>query len=235
MSRDQFESLTADLCHQARDLTLSLVEEAGLGWDDIDHVLLVGGSTRMPMVARMIEDISGRPPLRVPNPDELVALGAGIQAAISTSTPEEHRPRVTVKDVTSQGLGVAILADDGSGRLINSIVVPRNSKIPAKGSGVFATSVEGQTELHVQVTQGDDEDLAFVREIGDQLLTIPPYPRGAPVRVEFAYDIDQMVSIAVFDLTTDSLLGSFEVDNAANLSEEDLRNATDSNNDTEVG
>ncbi|WP_230007596.1 Hsp70 family protein, partial [Microbacterium sp. Bi128] len=192
------------------------------------------GSTRMPMVARMIEEISGRPALRVGNPDELVALGAGIQAAMEAPAAGTSRPRVIVQDVTSQGLGVAVLAHDGSGRLVNSIVVPRNTKIPAKGSDVFATSADGQTELLVQVTQGDDEDLAFVREIGDQLLTIPPYPKGAPIRVEFAYDIDQMVAIALYDLTADSLLGSFEVDNTANLSDEDIRTAMDNNNDTEV-
>ncbi|EXJ50784.1 molecular chaperone DnaK [Microbacterium sp. MRS-1] len=235
VSREQFESITVDLLNQARDLTISLVEETGLGWAGIDHVLLVGGSIKMPMVARMLEEISGRPPLRAGNPDELVALGAGIQAAIEAPSAGTPRPRAIIKDVTSQGLGVAVLADDGSGRLVNSIIIPRNTKIPAKGSDAFTTSVEGQTEVHVQVTQGDDEDFAFVKEIGDQLLTIPPYPKGAPIRVEFAYDIDQMVSIAVYDLTTDSLLGSFEVDNTANLSDEDIRTATDNNNDTEVG
>lgn len=235
ITRADFEELTADLLNQARDLTISLVEETGLGWSGIDHVLLVGGSTKMPMVARMLEAISGRPPTRAGNPDELVALGAGIQAALESPAGATPAPRAVVLDVTSQGLGVVTRADDGSDRLVNSLIIGRNTKIPAKASGFYSTVVDGQTELHVQVTQGDDEDLDYVKQIGDQVLAVPPYPKGASIRVDYAYDIDQMISIAVYDLTADAMLGSFEVDNSANLSDEDIRKATKNNNDTEVG
>lgn len=235
VTREQFEELTSDLLNQARDMTISLVEESGLAWEDIDHVLLVGGSIKMPMVARMLEEVSGKPPLRSGNPDELVALGAAIQAAVESPQPDTPTPKAVVNDVTSQGLGILILADDNSGRLQNSILIGRNTKIPAKASGDYSTSNDGQTELRVQVTQGDDTDPDFVKQIGEQVLTVPPYPKGAPIRLEFAYDIDQTVSIAVYDLTADASLGSFEIDNAANMSDDDIRRATNNNQETEVG
>lgn len=234
VTREEFENLTADLLNQARDMTISLVEETGLGWENIDHVLLVGGSIKMPMVARMLEDIAGKPPLRSGNPDELVALGAGIQAAVESPRPDTPSPKIVVRDVTSQGLGV-LANDRATSQTRNFILIPRNTKIPAKAADVFETVGDGQTELRVIVTQGDDDDPSFVKQIGEQALTIPPYPKGAPIKLEFAYDIDQTVSIAVFDLTSDSSLGSFEVDNAANLTEHDIKKATENNNDTEVG
>lgn len=215
-------------------MTISLVEETSVGWGNIDHVLLVGGSIKMPMVARMLEEIAGKPPLRSGNPDELVALGAGIQAAAESPQPDVPTPKIVVKDVTSQGLGV-LANDHATNRMRNFVLIPRNVKIPATASDVFETVGDGQTELRLTVTQGDDDDPTFIRKIGEQVLPIPPYPKGAPIKVEFAYDIDQTVSIAVFDLTSDSSLGSFEIDNAANLTEEALRQATENNNDTEVG
>jgi molecular chaperone DnaK len=235
VTREELEELTADLLNQARDLTISLVEESGLGWPQVDHVLLVGGSTKMPAVARMLEQISGRPPLRSGNPDELVALGAGIQASLESPGERGRASRVVVKDVTSQGLGVVVRSDDDPGRLVNSVIIPRNTTIPARESGYYSTVTDGQTELRVQVTQGDDTDLDYVKQIGEQLLAIPPYPAGAGIRVDYAYDIDQLVSIAVHDLTSDTLLGTFEVENSANLSEDDLRRATATNTETEVG
>jgi len=130
---------------------------------------------------------------------------------------------------------VLVLAHDGSGRLENSILIPRNAKIPTKRSGEYSTTVDRQTELRVQVTQGDDVDPEYVKQIGEQVLAVPPYPQGAPIRVEFAYDIDQTISISVFDLTADMFLGSFEIDNSANLTEDEIRKAITMNNDTEVG
>ena len=233
LTREVFEDIVADLLNQARDMTVSLVEELGIGWDDIDHVLLVGGSTRMPMVAHMLEEISGKPPLRSGNPDEIVALGAAIQAAFEAPEPENSRPSLVIKDVTSQGLGV-LANDQDTNKMRNFILIPRNAKIPAKASDVFQTVADGQTEVRVTVTQGDDDDPEFIKRIGEQVIPIPPYPRGSPIRVEFAYDIDQTVSIGVYDLSADTSLGSFEVDNTANLAEEDIRNARDKNNDTEV-
>jgi len=237
VTRDTFDDLTSDLLNQARDLTISLVEELGLSFGQLDSVLLVGGSTRMPQVAKMLEEISGKPPLRAGNPDELVALGAAIQASLETGAAEataSGKPPV-ILDVTSQALGTIALNENKIPR--NFIIIPRNQKIPASEFEVFNTVNEGQTEIKIQVTQGDDEDPEYVRFVtkeGGQLFSIPPYPAGAPIRITFHYDIDQTIQVEVTDLTANKSLGTFEVDNVANLSDEEVAAARQKNKNIEV-
>jgi molecular chaperone DnaK len=237
VTRETFEDLTSDLLNQSRDLTISLVEELGLSFRDIDQVLLVGGSTRMPMVARMLEEIIGKPALRAGNPDELVALGAAIQASLEAGTaePSPSAGSPVVLDVTSQALGVLALNDERQMR--NTIIIRRNTKIPAKGSEFFNTVSDGQTEIKLRVTQGDDEDPEYVRLVtkeGGQLFSIPPYPAGAPIQITFHYDIDQTIQVEVTDLTTAKSLGTFEIDNVANLSDEEVAAARQKNKQLEV-
>jgi len=237
VTRETFEDLTSDLINQSRDLTISLMEELDLSFGQIDSVLLVGGSTRMPQVAKMLEEISGKPPLRAGNPDELVALGAAIQASLETNTSTttaSGKPPV-VLDVTSQALGTIALNEDKVSR--NCIIIPRNRKIPASEFEIFSTANEGQTEIKIQVTQGDDEDPEYVRLVtkeGGQLLSIPPYPAGAPIRITFHYDIDQTIQVEVTDLTANKSLGTFEVDNVANLSDVEIAAARQKNKNLEV-
>lgn len=237
VTRDVFEDLTVDLLNQSRDLTISLVEELGLDFAQIDHLLLVGGSTRMPQVPQMLQSIAGKPPLRAGNPDEIVALGAAIQASLETgargSSDSGDAPRVL--DVTSQALGTIALDDQR--RLRNYIIIPRNKKIPASESELFSTVQDGQTEIKIQVTQGDDEDPEYVRLVtkeGGQVFAIPPYPMGAPIRITFHYDIDQTIQVEVSDLTADRSLGTFEVDNVANLTDEQVAAARQKNKNLEV-
>ena len=169
--------------------------------------------------------------------DELVALGAAIQASLEVGSgqpaPAAGVPKVL--DVTSQALGTIALNEEGIPR--NSIIIPRNRKIPASEFDVFSTVRDGQTEVKVQVTQGDDEDPQYVRLVtkeGGQLFTIPPYPAGAPIRITFHYDIDQTIQVEVTDLTSNESLGTFEVDNVANLSDEEVAAAREKNKNLEV-
>ncbi|MGY1846786.1 Hsp70 family protein [Blastococcus sp. SYSU DS1021] len=236
VTRETFEDITSDLLNQSRDLTISLVEELGLDLRALD-VLLVGGSTRMPMVARMLEEITGKPPLRAGNPDEIVALGAALQASLEQGPAGGTGSGTTpvVLDVTSQALGTIALDEGRVPR--NTIIIPRNTKIPAQRSEVFGTVVDGQTEIRVEVTQGDDEDpdyVRFVTEQGGQLFAIPPYPAGAPIQITFHYDIDQTIQVEVTDLTAHHSLGTFEVDNVANLTDEDIAAARQKNAKLEV-
>lgn len=240
VTRETFEDITSHLLNQSRDLTASLVEELGLSWSDIDDVLLVGGSTRMPMVGQMLESLAGRPPLRSGNPDELVALGAAIQASLEEQTGADSSSPgvvdgvpVTVLDVTSQGLGV-LANNPATGRMRNTILIPRNTKIPAKEFDEFTTMHDGQTEIQVEVTQGDSEDPEYVRQLGSQLLTIPPYPAGSPIRITFHYDIDQTIQIDVVDLRSGDSLGTFEVSSDARLSDDEVATATAKNRNMEV-
>lgn len=230
VERAEFERITADLLSRTKDLTEHVLEEAGVAWSQVDHLLLVGGSTRMPMVRSLVEHLAGRPADRTVHPDEAVALGAAIQAAMEDSTATGADIALfdggapLVADVTSQSLGV-IQVDSGTGREVNTIVIPRNSKIPAKLSVDGFTVVDGQTSINVQVTEGDDTNPDYVVEIGSKEIPIAPYPKGAPVRITYAYDIDQTVFVELTDLTVNRSLGTFTLDRLANLTDEQVQAA----------
>lgn len=230
VERAEFERITADLLRRTEDTTELVLEDAGVSWSQVDHVLLVGGSTRMPMVRTLVEKLAGKPADRTVHPDEAVALGAAIQAAMEDSAAPGGDLTLfdgtapVVSDVTSQSLGV-IQLDSDTGREVNTIVIPRNSKIPAKFSVGGFTVQDNQTSINVQVTQGDDTDPEYVVEIGSKDIPIPPYPKGAPVRVTYAYDIDQTVFVELTDQTAGRSLGTFEVDRPANLSDDEVNRA----------
>ncbi|WP_040796461.1 Hsp70 family protein [Nocardia higoensis] len=230
VERSEFERITADLMSRTEDITELVLEEAGYTWPRVDHVLLVGGSTRMPMVRALVERLAGRPVDRSVHPDEAVALGAAIQAAVEQSSVAGAdlaylggKPLV-VDDVTSQALGVITVGADLRTK-INTIVVPRNTKVPAKMSEDLHTVHDNQTAVEVEVTEGEETNPDYVVVVGSKTLPIPPYPAGAPVRVTYAYDIDQTVFVELTDLTTGRSLGTFTVDRPANLADAQLRAA----------
>jgi molecular chaperone DnaK len=246
ITRAEFEDATSALLSRTRDIAQMVVEDAGLTWPGIDQVLLAGGSTRMPMVRTMIEQLAGKQPERSVNPDEVVALGAAIQAhltdveaaasnggaadnlpVLASTMPGMSLPRI--RDVTSQGLGALAVKRDAVDNedTENVVIIPPNTKIPAKGRQLFETLQDNQAELEVEVTQGDDEDPAYVRLIGTQRLEIPRYPKGAQIEIVYAYDIDQTVCIEVIDKRTGTSIGSFEVHNVANMDEGEVVEATD--------
>lgn len=225
VTRDEFESATKDLMRRAEVIVEEVLEDAGLDWTAVDELLLVGGSTRMPMVVELLERLSDVPMSRKVHPDEAVALGAAVQAhlvAQQGSTSEllpalvgtsDDGPRIS--DVTSQGLGVAAL--DERQVLVNTIMIPHNTKVPAKVTERFFTVRDHQTEVELQVTEGDEEDLEYVSIIHQEPLKIPPHPRESPIEVVMAYDIDATIHIEVVDLTTNESLGEVELDRPSNL------------------
>jgi len=229
LERSKFEEMTKDLLQTTQELTEIVLEEAHITWNDIDHLLLVGGSTRMPMVRQMMERISGKQASRDINADEAVALGAAIQAAITNaeSTGQEldiyNGEAPVISDVTSQALGVILLDDRGQDT--NFVVIPRNEKIPTKGSQEARTVSENQAIVNVQVTQGDDSDINYVTVIGSKELPLPPYPKGSPIRISYNYDIDQTVFVELFDLTANKMVGTFEIDRSQNLNDEQVSTA----------
>lgn len=231
VERSEFEKLTADLIRRTEDLAELVLEDAGLKWESVDHVLLVGGSTRMPMVRTLVERLAGKPVDRTVHPDEAVALGAAIQAAVERSAATGASlnlfdgAALVVSDVTSQALGVLTVASDLVTE-VNSIIIPRNSKIPVKCGSRFNTVVDNQTSVLVRVTQGDDTDPKFVVEVGEKELSLPPYPRGAEIEIVYAYDIDQTIFVEVTDCSTGQSMGTFEIDRLANMNDEQLEAAS---------
>ena len=219
------------------------LDAAGLTWNDIDRVLLVGGSTRVPAVQQKIKEMSGKIPELGVNPDEAVALGAAIQAALSQAEPEPEPEfagliggrkdvegliggPIRVQDVTSQGLG-AIVYQEGTDNLINSVIIPKNSPVPGKYEDIFYTREEGQTGSRVQVTQGDDEDPDFVTIVGVGSLDFEsPRPKESPIKYIYRYDINQIIEVELVDMTINKSMGTFNIERVANLKQEEVEEAT---------
>lgn len=244
ITRDYFEEITKDLLNTTQELVEDVLDAAGKKWADIDHLLLIGGSTRMPMVRNMVKNISGKQPELNVNPDEAVALGAAVQAYVceqesSTSGETALAPTtvndmvLNISDVTSQALGVILLNENDQEE--NFVVIPKNSKIPTKGQRHAVTVVDNQSGIYVQVTQGDDSDVHYAVVIGGKEIPIPQYRKGAPFTVSYAYDIDQTVYVELFDDTAQKTVGTFEIDRSMNMSEESVVNAMKRMNDMPIG
>jgi len=240
VSRDDFENASRSLLNRTEELVEDVLDAAGLTWNQIDHVLLVGGSTRMPAVRELVQKLSGKPIELDVNPDEAVALGAAVQAALeaATSGSDENAvpgssielfggQQIVISDVASQALGVITVTGPGNNQEVNTVVIPRNAKVPSKHSTVVGTVVANQSQLRVRVTQGDDQDVAFVTVVGESTLKLPgTYPEDSPIRITYNYDIDQTIFVEVEDLVVNQSLGTFEIDRLANLTDSDVEAAT---------
>jgi molecular chaperone DnaK len=226
VTRAQFDEMTRPLLDRTEVTASGVLDDAGMGWSDIDHVLLVGGSTRMRMVREMIQRISGKQPVAGVNPDESVALGAAavaeaaaIEAAAATGTAT-GLARIAVRDVTSQSLG--IIAVDKEIRQ-NTVVIPRNTRIPAKHERIYYTVEYDQRAVELEVTEGEDEDLAYVTVLGAKPIPLTPgLPRNSPLKVVMSYDIDGVIHVELFDVTNRSSLGEFELDRPYNLDQSEV-------------
>ena len=239
ITREEFEEATADLLKRTQVKLEQVMADKNITWDEIDELLVIGGSTRMPMVKKMLESLSGKQVKYKVDPDTAVAQGAAIFASTFEPDAESGEPRrdartanaegaggalanqITISDVTSQSLGVVLL-DSAANRKYNQVIIPRNSKIPTTCSQTAYTVVDNQTELLVQVTEGNDAELEFVKIVGESTLSIPAYPKGSPFEIIYAYDPDQMVTIEVIDKVADKSLGTFEVDRSSNMSAEEV-------------
>ncbi|WP_448378665.1 molecular chaperone DnaK [Fervidobacterium sp.] len=198
LTRAMFESLTRDLVEKTREPIERALNDAKLSPQDIDEIILVGGMTRVPMVQRFIKDIFGKEPNKSVNPDEAVAIGAAIQAAILAGTEGAKDKDVVLVDVTPLTLGVEV-----KGGLMEPII-PRNTTIPVRKSKIFTTAEDGQTSVEVRVYQGERamaRDNIFLGSF--QLVGIPPAPRGVPqIEVTFDIDADGIVHVSAKDLGT---------------------------------
>lgn len=224
LTRDKFEELTSHLFNKTQHIMEFVLEDANLTWANIDKILLTGGSSRMKAVELLIQKVTGKKPSKEVHPDEAVALGAALQATlveidkgIADSNTTNNLPAIFITDVNSHSMG--IVTYDDTNRPRNSIVLKKDTPIPCKVSDTFFTREDNQTELYIQVTQGEFEDLEDTLILGDATLKIPPYPKGAPVEVFFGYDIDGIVHLIVIDLTTNKSLGEIHINRKANLNE----------------
>jgi molecular chaperone DnaK len=225
-SLEQLEELTMPLFNRTISIMEFVLEDSKLTWSDIDKILLVGGSTRMKAIPSLIEKVSGKRPSMEVNPDEVVAMGAALQASIiqreqgaGDLVELQSFPLVEIKDVNAHSLGV-IATDEKSNKEYNSIILEKNTTIPCKVGNTYSTLANNQTEIRVQVTQGEGEDLdGGMNIISDQIVQIPPYPRGAPVDVFFEYDSSGIIQVTIIDLTANDVLLNFTLDRIHNQNE----------------
>ena len=216
LSRAKFNELTADLVEKTMGPVRQALSDSGLSIDKIDKVLMVGGSSRIPAVQEAVKKFTGKEPFKGINPDECVAIGAAIQAGVLGGEVEG----LLLLDVTPLSLGVETMGG------VMTKIIERNTTIPTKKSQIFSTAVDGQTQVEVNVLQGEREFARDNKQLGlFKLDGIAPAPRGIP-QIEVTFDIDAngIVNVYAKDLGTGKEQ-KITITSSSNMSKEDIDKA----------
>jgi molecular chaperone DnaK len=233
VTRDQFEEMTADLLQRTADTVELVMNQAKISPGQLDAVVLVGGSTLMPVVPRMIERVTGKKPFLGLSPHTAVAQGAAIHAAILVSRHggdesglaekvRKHLGVVRQDNVNSHGLGI-IAKNPKTGKRVNHVMIPRNSRLPIEVKQTFKTVSDGQARVNVSVTEGDAPDPRAVALIGNCRVTNLPdnLPKGSPVEVTYAFDKNGRVRVSARE-TSGGKEATIEIERAGALSESQI-------------
>ena len=225
MTRETLEELVGDIVHKTMDAVKQCVSDAGLTPADIDQVVLIGGQTRMPLVQQCVTSYFKKPPHKGLNADEVVAMGAAIQADILAS----HDDRILLLDVTPLSLGIGTF--DGQ----FAPLIPRNTTVPTRKSHMFTTTRDDQTAVKIRVLQGESNQADENHLLGEFVLTeIPKAKSGAPeIEVSFEIDSDGIVNVFARDVETEREQ-SITVNAAGTLSEEEIAQIIKTNEDYDL-
>jgi len=228
VTREDFEAMTSDLVSQCEETCQLILSRAEMSWSDIDEVLMVGGSTRMPMIREMLKRITGKEGAVGINPDECVALGAGLagvlrhrpdhpgmltqrrslaRRAMRKDQAPSHNagpvplPRPSIRDITSHPLGIVVLDRRLNERVVT--LIGAATEVPCEKRGRFAYAYDNMTAVRVEVTEGVGTTRDEVKIVGEVILDdLPPRPRGTPIDVTYRYNVNQMLEVDVMDVET---------------------------------
>ena len=240
LTREDFLDLVEPLLYKTVSSMENACDEAGIAYEDLDKILLVGGSTRMPIVRDFIQEETGITPSSEVHPDEAVAIGAAYHVldvlkaqqaqaqasgdnkskVLDADIPETAK-KYSFTDVTSHGIGIVITNQDGDEE--NSVILPKNIQVPAEKTNYYQTTVPYQETLAIQVTQGEEEDLRYVTIIGTADIAITPREQLVGIEVTISCDENSIIHVRVYDQDLQRDLGEMNIDRVSNLSEEEVK------------
>jgi molecular chaperone DnaK len=222
VSRDKFVEITSDLIDRTAFTTKQTLSAAGLDWDDIDHLLMVGGSTRMPMIVDKLKEISGKEPNVTVSADEAVAHGAALRAGILLARNRGKSPPLRIKNVNSHSLGV-VATDTKTKRQRTAILIPRNTGLPVSARRLFKTQKDNQRSILVQIVEGESPSPDDCSQIGKcTVRDLPAHlPAQTPIEVRFAYQENGRLVVQVQVAGTDKQL-THEITRENSLTKEQL-------------
>jgi len=222
VTRKKLVEITHDLLDRTVFTTRQTLQAAGLQWSDIDHVLMVGGSTRMPMIIQKLRELSGMEPNRSVSADEAVAHGAALRAGVLLSQTTGKKPRVRIRNVNSHSLGV-VATDTKTKRQRSAILIPRNTALPVTAKRVFKTQKADQKSILVQIVEGESASPDDCSQIGK--CTVRDLPRNlpaqTPIEVRFSYEENGRLTVIVTVAGTDKVL-KHEITRENSLTQEQL-------------
>ncbi|HZY88850.1 MAG TPA: Hsp70 family protein [Gemmataceae bacterium] len=232
LTRSDFEGLTRDLLMRTRFTTQQLLRQAGLGWDEVDRVLLVGGSTHMPMTRQMLQELAGKEPDHTLAVSEVVARGAALHAGIvAAGRPAEEVPfedeardrlaQVVEINVNAHSLGVEV--KNQQEERVNDVLIPKNTQLPTAFSRVYYTKAENQQRVRVKVLQGEAPKAEACISIGECWIEgLPPHlPKASPVQVRYAVSSNGLIDVMALDMTSGKMART-NIHRSSGLSDEEI-------------
>lgn len=240
ITREEFVDMVEPLLFKTIGSMENACDEAGIEYSELDKILLVGGSTRMPVVVDCIKEETGIVPSSEVHPDEAVAIGAAYHAidvlkdmqekakqsgnatdeVFDVQIPETSK-QYTFTDVTSHGIGVVIQNEYGEEE--NSVILPKNVQVPAEHTNLYSTTIPYQEKLLIRVTQGEETDMRYVTEIGTAEIQISPREKLVGIEVTISCDENSIIHVRVYDQDLRQDLGEMHIDRVSNLSDEEVR------------